>query len=891
MGERGVVDHEHLRAGLHGAAGAEPSRQVQHPPRAPVVLARLPPAGVEDLQHVAHVPDRAFAAQPLEVLPPVRLVLPAVVVQRGSEQRARRRRHPAEQRLGQLAPLPLLRRLLQPGPGRASRSGRTDQPDPVRLHPDPVRLHPDPVRLHLAPAGGQRCVPLGEQPVPQPHRGQAVVPVVLGQLGHLRLEPVMVTGRAQLLGPYVGEHGVATGGDAVGVAQLVPHVQRLELLDRVGPLGDAHRVLHAGVQVHEHAGVDELGHLRHPDLVLLGEPPQRCRLVGGVVVDVHARMLLPPPVQVVQEVAQRPALRGPVVRPERHVALVAVGLQQPEQVLQPPPGPVSVHPERVALEVEEHIALVRGGERLQRRQVVHLGEHRRVQAGGLGLLLTQLQPGLRLQPPPHPRVQPGRRALGRGELLDRGDARGAQRCAVLGPQPPDQLHVPAGGHRLLAVVAPQAGGVPLVPPPHRLPARVVRIQQTLHVRAVLPVHGDAVGHVLGGDRAVAQVQHRLGRHADAGREQLVGVGGQLQHRARSHRARQLRVHDGVAHPSVGAHGALQEVRAAVEPAVEEATLEHHVRARPQCRQGPLGVPPQARCVVTLRQRDLHHAVAVACPVVGEHPRLVLITQPGGPFPHRVHDLQAGAAAELLVQPGEQGELAVSGQGQVAGAVDQSVVQQEHGFSSIGAALGAGGRGARRPPMVRLSVPADTAAGAGVPAGAVRGRPAPGRCRRGPQVSGRCGRGPQVSGRCGRGPQVSGRCTQGPQVQRRRPWLLGRMRRAPHPAPPPPPRSRPGHRPPSRAPAAPRRHNGSRRSGEARRRRRRPSCPGSPGLRPGSGSPGRWRTAPPGPPATLPRPCARRRPAPPRGRPARLCWSPARAGTPPGARCRGRPGCR
>src|SRR5699024_4130567 len=55
----------------------------------------------------------------------------------------------------------------------------------------------------------------------------------------------------------------------------------------------------------------------------------------------------------------------------------------------------------------------------------------------------------------------------------------------------------------------------------------------------------------------------------------------------------------------------------------------------------------------------------------------LVTESCGTFSHRVTDLEARAAPELLVQPAQQRELAVLGEGEVARAVDERAVQKEH----------------------------------------------------------------------------------------------------------------------------------------------------------------------------------------------------------------------
>src|SRR5699024_6112471 len=119
--------------------------------------------------------------------------------------------------------------------------------------------------------------------------------------------------------------------------------------------------------------------------------------------------------------------------------------------------------------------------------------------------------------------------------------------------------------------------------------------------------------------------------------------GELQDRRRLDRTSQFCVHDGVAHLSLGRHLTEQEVRAAVEPAVEESRLEDHVCAPGDGGQGAVGMLPQAGFVVAARHLDLHHAGTEALAILGQHPGLMLVTEPCGTFSHRVTDLEARAA--------------------------------------------------------------------------------------------------------------------------------------------------------------------------------------------------------------------------------------------------------
>jgi hypothetical protein len=78
-------------------------------------------------------------------------------------------------------------------------------------------------------------------------------------------------------------------GHRVGdVAGVLPPVEGLDLLDRVGLPADPHRLADDGQQVDEPPGAQQLVELGLADAVPPGEPLERADLVGGVVVDVHA---------------------------------------------------------------------------------------------------------------------------------------------------------------------------------------------------------------------------------------------------------------------------------------------------------------------------------------------------------------------------------------------------------------------------------------------------------------------------------------------------------------------------------------------------------------------------------------------------------------------------
>lgn len=213
---------------------------------------------------------------------------------------------------------------------------------------------------------------LPDQPVAQPQRGIAVVLVVVGDALQQRACLVLPAVVAVIAVVGVRDHRCGGVGD-VAVARLLRHVQRFELLDAVGPFADAQAPAHHRIQIDEDVvaqqGVDSL----LADAVPSRQPQQRRLLVRGVVVDVHVRVLLTTRGHVVEEVDECLPLLGAVVCPERpERGGVGGTLDHAEEVFETPVRGSVLGPERVSLEVEEDVAVVRFRQPAQRLRGVHL---------------------------------------------------------------------------------------------------------------------------------------------------------------------------------------------------------------------------------------------------------------------------------------------------------------------------------------------------------------------------------------------------------------------------------------------------------------------------------------------------------------------------------------
>ena len=180
--------------------------------------------------------------------------------------------------------------------------------------------------------------------------GAAVLLVVALDL----LEQRVVTRLDPLL---EADDGLVAAGDVRGADEAV---ELLDLLDRVALGRGADRLPDDAVEVDEHLLAQEVVDLGLAGAVLAHEAGQRRALVGGVVVDVHARVAPAALDDPVDELLERGALGVAIPPPDRGVlhGAVVVAIAVAEEVLEPARGLV----ERVALHVEPDVAGVRLGQ-------------------------------------------------------------------------------------------------------------------------------------------------------------------------------------------------------------------------------------------------------------------------------------------------------------------------------------------------------------------------------------------------------------------------------------------------------------------------------------------------------------------------------------------------
>ena len=219
--------------------------------------------------------------------------------------------------------------------------------------------------------------------------------------------------RRRRRGPALVLHdaGHRVGHPGVGGGAGVPPVEVLELLDRVGRLADPHPLPHDGVQVDEPLAAQQLVELGLAHAVPPGQPLERGRLVGRVVVDVHARVGAP------AGGSARRAGRGSAPPPRswscaHQVLKPSAAVPEPGEVL----PALAVGGERVALEVEVDVAVAR---------------RRQAQQPAVGLRRQQLVGGLAGGPLAAPAGAPAGRAA-RGTV---GRSCGAARSRRPRPAP------------------------------------------------------------------------------------------------------------------------------------------------------------------------------------------------------------------------------------------------------------------------------------------------------------------------------------------------------------------------------------------------------------------------------------------------------------------------
>ena len=608
--------------------------------------------GVPGLGPVLHRP-----VEPVEVRPPELFFLPAVIAGGGCHQ-SNGGLICREDRSGGLArhvvQQPLLLR------GRWNRRGCFPR---FRC-----RSHGD------APVGGEF-----EQPVVQFERGEAVVLVVVGDAGEQlrRALGVAVVARFAVVG--VGNHG-GTGVGHVPCPEVAAHVQRLQLLDAVGPVGEQDAGADHVVQIHQDVLPQELvnGFLAHG--VDQGQPSQGCLLIVGVVVDVHARVLPAALRHVIQEILERPAFLRAGMRPEgtkrRPLRLCGGMFHHPEQVLQAPAARLRILPQRIALEIEEDVTGIRGR---QRGQGV-AGQHPVTQLLFDAVLLIRdcpvggcaahLHPGLFPQVP-----QPWRSVRIRqgSELVDTPDVLSLQLGPPHGAHTAHQQQVPGLLHLLLAVIAAAAGREAAAAEFHRSVVSAVRGGQLQETVPALAEHRHNIGNPVQATLPGPQDEDGIGGGGDAGGHQLIGVCGQLQERRGLGVPGQFGVIDGVGVPTAD-----QEIRAAVKGAVKERCLEYDVGPALKRGNGFTVLALQCNPVHGLRLADFADSAGLSrgpgaelTAEVLQHAVLVHVPELGGLFHQRIGVEHCPLPEpQLFVELAEHLVLAGRGRDQVAGRKDQ-----------------------------------------------------------------------------------------------------------------------------------------------------------------------------------------------------------------------------
>ena len=225
----------------------------------------------------------------------------------------------------------------------------------------------------------QLAAPLLE-PGPELPDGETVVPIV----GRDRSEDRPI-GRFEPA--FVLDDGEAGSGDGSFAAG---HVERLDLLERVGLLRHADSLPHDGVEVHEHLASEKPIELVLPRPVTADESFERGLLVGAVVEDVHFRMSMEPLEHEVEEALEAPLLFVGRVSPERPVFGHAGHVDDGPQKVFPPlfSGPW------IVLDVEKDVSSGRFGQ-MREPAIGLLGVRRdELVTNPTVLVLLLLQPGL-----------------------------------------------------------------------------------------------------------------------------------------------------------------------------------------------------------------------------------------------------------------------------------------------------------------------------------------------------------------------------------------------------------------------------------------------------------------------------------------------------------------
>ena len=385
-------------------------------------------------------------------------------------------------------------------------------------------------------------------------------------------------------------------------------------------------------------------------------------------VDVHPRILAPTRGHVLEEGSQRRPLLRSVVGPERCERAACV--EYAEEILETPVRS-ALGPQRVTLEVEEHISRVRLRNAAQRSGIDDLV------FGHTAHRLRYLQSRLRSEVSEYAGRDTLDGSVERGELSHGGDAGVDEMCSVASADAGDEEQVLAGDDLLLARIAPPASGVPGVGPVDGFGVGDMLVDDLLEVGSLATVDREQVlGCVVGGG-AVAEHQVQVPGHLDAVGFERIRIRGQLQQGRYSGVPRQLRVVHGVrgvVRPSAFLD---QEVAEPEEAAVEERGLIQHV-VLPQrgFDGGGIGVgQTEERALGPGHDRDTRSEPALE---QVELTAFVREAERRGAFEHGVCGVVNGVdSAELCIEGAKQRVLARRGGREVAGAVNDAVGQEEH----------------------------------------------------------------------------------------------------------------------------------------------------------------------------------------------------------------------
>ena len=255
---------------------------------------------------------------------------------------------------------------------------------------------------------------------------------------------------------------------------------------------------------------------------------------------------------------------------------------------------------------------------------------------------------------------------------DGGDARVDQPGALGGPHTGDQQQVVVLADLDRALGTAEACPYRLVLPGDRLTAGQVVVEQPLQRVAAWTVHRKQLVDPVAGGGAVAEHQLNLGRDRHSCAGQRVGVGGELKQCLDLDRPSELRVPQAVALAVE-----YQEVRETGEPAVEHGRLVDHRRPSFDCPQGGLGRGRESLHGVGGPPDDRDGVSRDQLAQLVEVPLLVLAAEFGRAGEQFVVRRDGWPPAEPGVERAQQRVLAAGRGCEVGGAVDHSIVGDEH----------------------------------------------------------------------------------------------------------------------------------------------------------------------------------------------------------------------